>query len=287
MPKAHDSRTIPEVQETSVWTPPGGALGRLTSKALERAALTTPTVLADFRARAAALPPAMSFAGALRNAGGVAVIAEVKRRSPSKGALNPLISAPARAAEYVAGGAAVLSILTEPSEFGGNISDLIDVHRQVHVPLLRKDFHVHESQVWEARVAGASALLLIARALEPSRLEALVGEAMEAGLEPLIEVRSTAELDLALRLGASLIGINARDLETLAIEPDVVEQLLPRVPADRLAIAESGLGGVADVERLAARGADAVLVGSHLSLSEDGAAAVRALVGVPRQGRAA
>jgi indole-3-glycerol phosphate synthase len=229
----------------------------------------------------------MGFVDALRKAHGVAVIAEVKRKSPSRGALNPLISAPARAAEYVAGGAVALSVLTEPSEFGGSISDLIDVHRQVQVPLLRKDFHVHESQIWEARVAGASALLLIARALEPSRLEVLVGEAMEAGLEPLIEVRSAAELDLALRLGASMIGINARDLETLAIEPEVVEQLLPRVPADRLAIAESGLGGVADVERLAARGADAVLVGSHLSLSDDGVAAVRALVSVPRQGRAA
>lgn len=287
MPKAHDSRTIPEVQETSVWTPPGGALGRLTSKALERASLTTPAAFADFRARAAGLPPVTRFAEALRKASGVAVIAEVKRRSPSKGALNPSISAKARAVEYVSGGAAALSILTEPSEFGGSISDLIDVHHQVEVPLLRKDFHVHESQVWEARVAGASALLLIARALEPSRLENLCGESMEAGLEPLIEVRSAVELELALRLGAPLIGINARDLETLAIEPEVVEQLLPAVPADRVAIAESGLGSVADVERLAARGADAVLVGSLLSLSDDGAAAVRALVGVPRQRRAA
>lgn len=287
MPKAHDSRTIPEVQETSVWTPPGGALGRLTSKALDRASLTTSRAFADFRARAAGLPPAIGFVEALRKARGVAVIAEVKRRSPSNGALNPSISARGRAAEYVAGGAAALSILTEPSEFGGSISDLMDVHHEVQVPLLRKDFHVHESQVWEARVAGASALLLIARALEPSRLEALCGETVEAGLEPLIEVRSTVELELALRLGAPLIGINARDLETLAIEPEVVEQLLPTVPADRLAIAESGLGGVADVERLAARGADAVLVGSLLSLSDDGATAVRALVGVPRQGRAA
>ncbi len=287
MPKAHDSRTIPEVQETSVWTPPGGALGRLTSKALERASLTTPAAVADFRARASALPPAVSFAEALRKASGIAVIAEVKRRSPSKGALNPSISATGRAAEYAAGGAAALSILTEPSEFGGSISDLIDVHQHVQVPLLRKDFHVHESQVWEARAAGASALLLIARALEPSRLEALCGESMKAGLEPLIEVRSTVELERALRLGVSLIGINARDLESLAIEPEVVEQLLPTVPADRIAIAESGLGGVGDVKRLAARGADAVLVGSLLSLSDDGAAAVRALVGVPRQARAA
>lgn len=198
-----------------------------------------------------------------------------------------MISATARAAEYLAGGAAALSILTEPSEFGGSLADLSDVHGQVRAPLLRKDFHVHESQIWEARIAGASAVLLIARALEPSRLEALCGESVEAGLEPLIEVRSAGELELAVRLGAPLIGINARDLETLAIEPQVVERLLPDVPADRAAIAESGLSGVADVERLAARGADAVLVGSLLSLSRDGTAAVHALTGVPRRGRAA
>jgi indole-3-glycerol phosphate synthase len=179
-----------------------------------------------------------------------------------------------------------LSILTEGSEFGGSLTDLAEVRTRVSVPLLRKDFHVHESQIWEARIAGASAFLLIARALEPTLLEFLCGATVDAGLEPLIEVRSPRELDLAIHLRAPLIGVNARNLETLVIEETVVTELLPSVPRDRVAVAESGVRGVQDIERVASRGADAVLVGSLLSLAPDGADAVRGLVGVARHGRA-
>jgi len=231
-------------------------------------------------------PPA-SFSGALRGKGEVSVIAELKRKSPSKGSLNPSLKAAERAIEYVAGGAAALSILTEPTEFGGSLEDLAEVRQRVAAPLLRKDFHVDESQVWEGRVAGASAILLIARALEPGRLEALYGAVIEAGLEPLVEVRSWQELESAVRLGAPLIGVNARDLETLAIEPAVLDALLPAIPHGTIAIAESGVRSAADVARAAGCGADAVLVGSALSAAADGAGAVRALATVQRQGRAA
>lgn len=217
----------------------------------------------------------------------VCVIAELKRRSPSKGALNPTLSAPVRARAYVSGGAAALSVLTEPSEFGGALEDLVEVRRHVSVPLLRKDFHVDESQVWEGRLAGAAAILLIARALEPSRIEALCRAVLEAGMEPLVEVRSERELELALRLEAPLIGVNARNLETLVIDAAIVGALLPKIPPDRIAIAESGIRTAEDVERVASRGADAVLVGSALSGAPDGAQAVRELAMVPRRGRAA
>jgi indole-3-glycerol phosphate synthase len=223
----------------------------------------------------------------MRGKGSVSVIAELKRSSPSKGALNLSLKAPDRAAEYVSGGAAALSVLTEPLEFGGSLEDLKEVRSRVSVPLLRKDFHVEEAQIWEGRVAGAAAILLIARALVPSRLESLCGATLEAGMEPLVEVRSQQELEAAIRLGAPLIGVNARDLETLVIDVAIVEELLPRVPVGRIAIAESGVSGVADVTRVANWGADAVLVGSALSAAVDGAGAVRALTMVQRQGRAA
>jgi indole-3-glycerol phosphate synthase len=232
-----------------------------------------------------AMPP--SLAGALSGKSVVSVIAELKRRSPSNGPLNPLLQATERATEYVAGGAAALSILTEPTEFGGSLQDLSEVRHAVAVPLLRKDFHVDESQVWEGRVAGASAILLIARALEPARLEALCGVVIEAALEPLVEVRSEPELEAAIRLGVTLIGVNARNLETLEIDPTVLDVLLPRIPVGRIAIAESGVRSAADVARAAGCGADAVLVGSALSAAVDGAGAVRALAMVARQGRAA
>jgi indole-3-glycerol phosphate synthase len=268
-----------------VWTAPTGVLGRLTQKAFERASLS-PVVVDELRARTRDLPAASSFGAAIRNATGVAVIAEVKRKSPSRGALSPGLSAADRAESYVAGGAVALSILTEESEFGGSLTDLAEVRTRVGVPLLRKDFHVHESQVWEARIAGASALLLIARALEPALLEYLCGATIDAGLEPLIEVRSAKELDLAIHLRAPLIGVNARNLETLVIDAAVVAELLPSVPRDRVAVAESGIQGVDDVTRVARQGADAVLVGSMLSLAPDGADAVRGLIGMARHGRA-
>jgi indole-3-glycerol phosphate synthase len=231
---------------------------------------------------AAPMPP--DFALALQG-GNVSVIAELKRSSPSKGVLSASLDARGRAAQYAAGGAAALSILTEPSRFGGSLSDLRDARAAVGVPLLRKDFLTHEIQLLEARAFGASAVLLIARALEPARLGTLAQAAAELGLTPLIEVRDESELERALRVPTAVIGVNNRDLETLVIDRAVGARLIPKVPAHRCAVYESGVEDVAGVRVAAALGADAVLVGSALSTAVDGAAAVAALASVPRRSR--
>lgn len=215
----------------------------------------------------------------------VAVIAEIKRSSPSKGALNPSLDAPGRAAEYVEGGAAAISVLTEPTRFGGSLADLVAVRRAVPAPVLRKDFIVHPAQLAEAAGAGADAVLLIARALDPSRLGKLAAVAAALGLDALVEVRDERELEAALAIPGCAVGVNTRNLETLEVDPTVGERLIAQVPADRVAVYESGVSARADVARAAGYGADAVLVGSVLSPAADGAAAVRALCGVARQAR--
>jgi indole-3-glycerol phosphate synthase len=214
------------------------------------------------------------------------VIAEVKRRSPSRGEINSGLSAAAQAASYAEGGAAAVSVLTEPRHFGGSGDDLVAARESVRLPLLKKDFHIDAIQLLEARALGASGVLLIARALEPRRLAALVGEACALELDPMVEVRTEPELDVALSTSALVIGVNARDLETLAVDFALAERLLPLVPADRIAVAESGVSSSDDVRRVAAYGADAVLVGSAVSAAADPSAAVRALTGVARSPRA-
>jgi indole-3-glycerol phosphate synthase len=233
---------------------------------------------------AAAAPVRASFRDALAT-GPVAVIAEVKRRSPSKGSINEGIVAPDRAAAYVRGGARAISVLTEPSRFGGSLDDLVAVAAAVEAPLLRKDFITAEVQLIEARAAGASAVLLIARGLAPANLVELAAEAAAIGLGTLIEVRDEAELAIALGVADAVIGVNTRDLETLIVDPNVAADLIPSIPAGRLIIHESGVSSRADVERAAAHGADAVLVGSAVSAATDGEAAVRALAGVARRPR--
>ena len=214
------------------------------------------------------------------------VIAELKRRSPSRGVIDDALDAPARAAQYARGGAAALSILTEPTRFGGSLEDLVAVRAAVTLPLLRKDFITAPIQLLEARIAGASAVLLIARALPPEHLRALADEARAIGLECLVEIRSEAELATALMVPGAVIGVNNRDLETLVIDDAIGQRLLPLIPPDRVAVYESGVRGVGEVERASRAGADAVLVGSVLSTAADGADAVRALSGVRRLGRA-
>jgi indole-3-glycerol phosphate synthase len=230
---------------------------------------------------AADTPAALSFVEALVGPS-VAVIAEVKRRSPSRGDLDPTLRAGERAAAYARGGAAAISVLTEPARFGGSPDDLREVVEATGVPVLRKDFIVHEVQILETRALGASAVLLIARALPPPALDALVRAAREYGIEPLVEVRSRAELQRAVDSGATLIGVNARDLETLVIDEAVPPELLGRVPRGATAVAESGIRDRASVEALARAGADAVLVGSALSVAGDPEQAVRDLSGVSR-----
>jgi len=216
----------------------------------------------------------------------VTVIAEIKRRSPSKGELNGQLDAAAQARALERGGAAAISVLTEPDFFGGSLDDLRTVRGAVRLPTLKKDFHVHESQLLEARLAHASAVLLIARALSPHELPYLVHQARRQQLEVVVEVRSADELARALDAGADIIGVNSRNLETLEIDPGVPEELVPSIPAHIVAIWESGVASRADVERAAKFGADAVLVGSALSRSSDPEALVRELSQVPRTGRA-
>ncbi len=241
-------------------------------------------MLAGLERQAAACGAVPSFRDALRS-DTVQVIAEIKRQSPSKGVINASINVFDRAGAYVEGGAAALSVLTEPTRFGGSLDDLRGARDTVKAPLLRKDFIVDRLQLLEARAAGASAVLLIARALAPEHFMRLAIEAEALGLDVLLEVRTERELENALRVERGVIGINNRNLETLVIDDAVSEQLLPLVPADRIAVYESGITDRASVERAAALGANAVLVGSSLSVAADGVAAVQALIGVARKSR--
>jgi indole-3-glycerol phosphate synthase len=281
-----NSRTVTEAQVFSrQWTPPTGVLGRIMAESASRVnALTAAQRRAiEHAAEIAVTRP--SFVDALSRAT-VAVIAEIKRRSPSKGAIREAISAEAQALAFQRGGAAAISVLTEPVHFGGSLADLESARDQVSIPLLRKDFHSHPLQLFEARACGASAALLIARALAPSALQEMMSVANELSLEPLVEVRTETELMLALELGARVIGINSRDLETLEVDAEVPRRLLPLVPRGAIAVAESGIERVADVVARAEWGADAVLVGSALSASEDPESVVRALAYVPRSSHA-
>lgn len=229
---------------------------------LEQRRATTP--LATLESRAGTAPAALDPLPALRTAPGVAVIAEVKRASPSKGVLAA-IPQPARLAEsYAAGGASVISVLTEERRFGGSLRDLDEVRSAVGIPVLRKDFLVDAYQVTEARAHGADLVLLIVAALDDSRLGDLHQQARDLGMTPLVEVHDAAELDRALAVEPLLVGINARNLKTLHVDPRAVTDLLPRVPGEVVAVAESGVTGPEVVADYVRAGADAVLVGEAL-----------------------
>jgi len=272
------------VQATPAWTPPAGTLGGIISEAYQRAErLNRDRGALDRAAAAAAAAP--SLEAALRG-GAVSVIAEVKRRSPSKGWINSEIAAAAQARCYEQGGAAAISVLTEPAHFGGSNEDLTSVRAAVSVAVLKKDFHVDPIQLVEAKALGASAALLIVRALAPEALSRLSAAGKELGLELLFEIRDRLELDRALEAGARIIGVNNRNLETLEIDPTRAERLMAEISADVIAIAESGVSARSDVERMARSGADAVLVGSAVSSASDPVAAVRELSGVKRVARA-
>ncbi len=264
------------------WHPPSGILGALVERAHERAAALREQAGA-LHELALGLPVPPDFAAALRRPD-VAVIAEVKRRSPSRGEINGSIRAGHQAAAYVAGGASALSVLTEPDRFGGSPADLAEARARVAVPLLRKDFIVDEAQIAEARTLGASAVLLIARALPPSRVAELVAAATDLGLTPLVEIRDEVELAVALDARALVLGVNNRNLETLEVDAGTAARIIPHIPRELVAIAESGIADRAQVEAVAAAGADAVLCGSAVSAAADPTAAVRALVGVARDG---
>lgn len=238
----------------------------------------------DLRAAAADLPDPPSFADALA-APGVAVIAEVKRASPSRGVMADIPDPAALALAYAGGGAAAVSVLTEPRWFRGTLDDLAAVSAAVALPVLRKDFVVEGYQVLEARLVGAAAVLLIVAALDDAALRDLLSLTHEVGLEALVEVHDVADaeraagaLDAAATGRQPVVGVNARDLTTLTVDPGRFAAVHAALPAGTLAVAESGVRTAADVARVVGLGADAVLIGEHVATASDPAAAVADLL---------
>jgi indole-3-glycerol phosphate synthase / phosphoribosylanthranilate isomerase len=226
-----------------------------------------------------------SFAQAVGQPGRVNLIAEFKRRSPSRGVIREDLHPVNTAQAYEIGGAAALSILTEEQFFGGSLQDMSEARAATFLPTLRKDFVVDPYQVWEAWYAGADAVLLIVAALDDAELVRLLGVSAEVGLDALVEVHDRVELDRALRAGARLVGVNNRDLRTMEVSLETGLELAERIPDDVLAVAESGIRGPGELRMLREAGYDAFLVGEHLMLSPDPATAVEALIhdsSVPR-----
>jgi indole-3-glycerol phosphate synthase len=210
---------------------------------------------------------------------GISLIAEMKRSSPSKGAIRPGASVSDVVSAYQRAGARAVSVLTEPNWFGGSLDDLVEARGACELPLLRKDFLVDEYQLLEARVAGADAVLLIVAALDRGRMAELMGVAGELGLDTLVEVHDEKEVETAVEAGAELIGINNRDLHSLEVDLETTFELLADVPAGTVVVAESGITQNEDVERLERAGVDAILVGEALMRADDPVRAVRDLLG--------
>lgn len=229
-------------------------------------------------ARASAMPPTRDLEGALRTAAPPALIAEVKRASPSAGAIAEDANASVLARGYEAGGAAAVSVLTEPRHFHGSIADLQAARSSVSIPILRKDFVVHPSQIIESRAAGADAVLLIVAALTDPELRALLEAAVDLGLAAVVETHSDDDLRRALETDARIIGVNARDLESLDVDVEGALARLGGVPEDRISVLESGVSTRAHVEAALTAGASAILVGEALMRADDPARAVRKLL---------
>ncbi|MFQ5380817.1 MAG: indole-3-glycerol phosphate synthase TrpC [Dehalococcoidia bacterium] len=245
---------------------------------------------AELAKRVAGAPEALDFPDRLRVSDPVAIIGEIKRASPSRGDIAPAADAVTLALAFAGAGAAGISVLTEPHWFRGELSDLEAVRRccaslgEQRPGLLRKDFIVDEYQVLEARAAGADSVLLIVAALDQQDLEDLVRTSRGLGMEPLVEINNRRELDRALEAGATLVGINNRDLRTFNVDLDTTDRLASAVPDSVLLAALSGVRGRSDIERFAAAGARAALVGETLMLAPEPEAKMRELlgVGVPR-----
>ena len=220
------------------------------------------------------------FAGALQ-APGLSVIAELKRKSPSAGTLGGGADPAEVALSYEAGGAAALSVLTDGPHFGGSAEDLIAAHEAVALPVLRKDFTVDPRDVVDARAMGADCVLLIVAALDDHELQSLLALARDLALGALVEVHDESELDRALQAGADLIGVNQRDLHTFEVDTERAVRVADRIPAGVVAVAESGVRGPEDAERLAAAGYDAILVGQSVVTADDRVGAVARLSGHP------
>jgi len=260
-----------------------GLLDRIVAaKRAEAAGLAGPR--RELRRRAESAGPARPFGPALSRRGEVSVIAEFKRRSPSAGALSAIEPAEVARA-YAAGGAAAMSVLTDGPFFGGSLEDLTAARDAMGIPVLRKDFVVDEVQIWEARAAGADAVLLIVRILDDVRLSGFLDLCRELRFASLVEVHDAGELERALVVGAPILGINNRDLDTLRTDRAVSLELGPRVPADRVVVSESGIAFPGEVDELGEAGVDAILVGEALMRAGGGPQAVARLVGRSKRDR--
>jgi len=257
-------------------------LERLVNASLEQMAVRAARApLAQVRTQALDREPPRGFVAALKAAqarGDNPLIAEVKRASPSRGAIAKDLDPARLARAYEKGGAACMSVLTERASFGGSLEDLVAARSACNLPVLRKDFLVTPYQIWEARAYGADAVLLIAAALDPAALVELRGLARELRLDVLFEVHSEAELEAAEPVRPELLGINARDLKTLVVDADAFSRLSPRARGIAPLVAESGVRTPADARRYRKEGADALLVGEALSSAADPEAATRGLV---------
>ena len=228
---------------------------------------------------ARAMPPARGFRSALAGRSSLGVIAEIKRRSPSKGDLNADLDPAVMAVTYERGGAACLSVLTDVEHFGGSVADLQAARSSCRLPVIRKDFTVSERDVLDTRIMGADCLLLIAAALDPAELVAFHRLAVEVGLDVLVEIHDEAELEHALAADATLIGVNQRDLVTFQVDHARAVRMAGVIPDHAVKVAESGVRGADDARSLRAAGYDAVLVGETLVTSSDPAAAIADLIG--------
>lgn len=232
----------------------------------------------DALARLAAEQPApRDVVAALRQSDDLAVIAEVKRASPSAGAIADHVDPSEQARAYASGGAAAVSVLTEPTHFGGSLEDLRGVRRSVDLPILRKDFIVEEAQVLEARAAGADSILLITSCLDDDALGRLLARSRGLGMEPLVETHDDADLERALATDAAVVGVNARNLESLEVDVPSALARIRRMPTDRIAVLESGVQTAAHAEAARAAGAAAVLVGEALMRAADPAVLIHEL----------
>ena len=243
-----------------------------------RAAALDTRPLAPLVEQASAMPPARGFRAALADVTHLAVISEVKRRSPSKGDLNAGLDPSVLARDYERGGASCLSVLTDEESFGGSVADLRAAREACSLPVLRKDFTVCEHDVVDARLMGADCVLLIAAALDAGELISLHRLASQIGLDVLVEIHDEAELEVALAAGATLVGVNQRDLVTFQVDHERALRMAAVMPPHVVRVAESGVRGPADAAALYAAGYHAVLVGETLVTSGDPAAAVAALI---------
>lgn len=257
-----------------------GVLGRIIAhKQGEVAEIKRTVDMARLDDEVRAAPPARDLPSALRSCAGAAVIAEIKRRSPSAGQLAEGVNPVERARAYQAGGAAAISVITDHEFFGGSLDDLRQVRAAVEVPILRKDFIIDRVQVLQARAAGADAVLLIISVLAPALLAELHQQACELGMTPLLEIHEADEIEPALAVRPALLGINNRDLRTMNVDLGHCLELRRRIPAEVTVVAESGVHGGDDIRRLTAGGLDAFLVGSALMANPDPQALLANMVG--------